>query len=206
MIKRKLLEKIATFSTHPSFEEEYDADRSVADSNDPDMVITTGSDADSSGDSKVVASSIDGEDELVDVVMKDTSLKTPFTGFNSRRPKFVSPGSFLEPAFQNMFSVGFFSTPKEMVPTGWLVVDDDKEFPNISTRVPQQPEADDEARSEAHSSNGIHRSDSGEDDEYPSNSDMAATRMAEESDEDEAVPPPVSKVSEESQFLVHSLL
>lgn len=193
MIKRKILEKVATFSTHPSFEDEYDVDRSVADSNDADLVITTGSDADSSGDGKVVASSIDGEDELVDVVMKDTSMKPPSTVFNSRRPKFVSPDTFLEPAFQNMFSVGFFSNAKEVIPTGWLVVDEDKEFANISTRVPQQPEVEDEVRSEAHSSNGLHRSDSGDDDEYPSNGDLAATRMADESDEDEAVPPPVSK-------------
>jgi ubiquitin carboxyl-terminal hydrolase 4/11/15 len=45
----------------------------VSDSVASDIVLTTGSDADSSGDVKVVANSIDGEDELVDVAMKDTS-------------------------------------------------------------------------------------------------------------------------------------
>lgn len=196
MIKRKILEKVATFSTHPFFEEEYDADRSVADSADADLVITTGSDADSSGDSKVVASSIDGEDELVDVVMKDSSPKSPPTLFNTRRPKFVTPETFLDPRLQNLFAVGFFSGAKEMIPNGWQIVDEDKIFSNINTRAPQQPEAvEDEARSEDQSSNGLPRSDSGEDDEYPGNGVMAATRMAEESDEDDAVPPPVSKVS-----------
>lgn len=37
------------------------------------MVLTTSSDADSSGGSKVVANSIDGEDELVDVTMNDAA-------------------------------------------------------------------------------------------------------------------------------------
>ncbi len=70
MIKRKILEKIATFSTSPEFDE---SDASVSESFDPDVVITTGSDADSSSGSKVAASSVDGDDELVDVTMKDSN-------------------------------------------------------------------------------------------------------------------------------------
>lgn len=70
MIKRKILEKIATFSTSPEFDE---GDGSVSESADPDVVITTGSDADSSGGNKVAASSVDGDDELVDVTMKDSN-------------------------------------------------------------------------------------------------------------------------------------
>lgn len=66
-IRRKILEKVATFSTHPSFHPDHESDSSASDNIDPDLVITTGSDADSSGDTKVVADSIDGEDELVNV-------------------------------------------------------------------------------------------------------------------------------------------
>jgi ubiquitin carboxyl-terminal hydrolase 4/11/15 len=76
-IKRKILEKVASFTTSDEFaEDEEDIDEanaSAADSVDPDIVLTTGSDADSSGGSKVVANSIDGEDELVDVTMKDSN-------------------------------------------------------------------------------------------------------------------------------------
>jgi ubiquitin carboxyl-terminal hydrolase 4/11 len=36
------------------------------------MVITNSSDADSSGDSKIIAHSVEGEDDLVDVSMKNT--------------------------------------------------------------------------------------------------------------------------------------
>lgn len=72
MIRRKILEKLATFTTHRDFhDEDEEANDSVAESLDPDLVLTTGSD--SSGDSKVVANSIDGEDELVDVTMKESN-------------------------------------------------------------------------------------------------------------------------------------
>jgi ubiquitin carboxyl-terminal hydrolase 4/11 len=41
------------------------------------MVVTTASDADSSGDSKVIAQSVNGEDDLVDVTMKDVEPGLP---------------------------------------------------------------------------------------------------------------------------------
>ena len=76
IIKRKVLEKIATFTTHQDFIEDDEADTSTTDSVDPDIVLTNGSDGDFSAGgttSSVVATSIDGEDELVDVTMKDSN-------------------------------------------------------------------------------------------------------------------------------------
>lgn len=52
-------------------DEEEDANENI----DPDLVVTTVSDADSSGDGKVVATSIDGEDELVDVTMNGVNVR-----------------------------------------------------------------------------------------------------------------------------------
>jgi ubiquitin carboxyl-terminal hydrolase 4/11 len=71
------LEKVATFSNHQIFkkfkpqgrEESPDAE----DSTDADLVATTASDADSAGDGKVVARSVEGEDDIVDVTMKDST-------------------------------------------------------------------------------------------------------------------------------------
>jgi ubiquitin carboxyl-terminal hydrolase 4/11/15 len=74
-VQRKILEKIATFTTNQIPFEDDDTNASTADSVDPDLVVTTGSDADSSGDGKVLATSIDGEDELVDVSMTDSKAK-----------------------------------------------------------------------------------------------------------------------------------
>jgi ubiquitin carboxyl-terminal hydrolase 4/11/15 len=75
-IRRKILEKVATFTTHPAFDEQEsdaaDEDEGLNDATDPDLVVTNASDADSSGDGKVVATSVDGED-FVDVTMKDSN-------------------------------------------------------------------------------------------------------------------------------------
>ncbi|KAF8861355.1 UCH-domain-containing protein [Acephala macrosclerotiorum] len=193
MIKRKILQKVATFSTNSEFDDEYEVDMSVADSADADMVITTGSDADSSGGSKVVAKSVDGDDELVDVAMKDPSPTASPSPFKTRRPKFLAPGSFLTPSLQNMFEVGYFSGAKEMIPTGWNVVDDDKAYPNINTRAPQpQVSNDDETGSEHRSSSGRAQSDTSEDEAY-SNGASVSTRMVEESSDEDAAPPPIAK-------------
>ncbi|KAG9230957.1 hypothetical protein BJ875DRAFT_135688 [Amylocarpus encephaloides] len=160
IITRKILEKVATFSTSHLFKEDDEGHTSVSDSIDPDIVLTTGSDADSSGDSKIVATSIDGEDELVDVAMKESSgatgaatskpgattpetTRTPSTlkSFPSHRPKYLTPGSYLNPSLQNMFSLGHFSANREMIPSGWNVVDEDKTYPSLVSRVPRPPQS-----------------------------------------------------------------
>jgi ubiquitin carboxyl-terminal hydrolase 4/11/15 len=198
MIKRKLLEKIATFTTWDEFLD------SESESVDQDMVLTTGSDADSSGGSKVVATSIDGEDELVDVTMKDSPPRPSMV--NGPRPKFISPKSYLKPSLQNMFEVGYFSGSKEMVPSGWNHIDEDKAYPSISSRNPQPEKSADED-----SINGFgpketrEGSESSDEAPYTGGTYDAITRGNEESsDEDEAVPPPVRKVS--CIFVIPSLL
>jgi hypothetical protein len=57
---------------------------------DSDLVVTTASDADSSGDSKVNATSIDGEDELVDVTMNAVNIRRSVEQSESEPSK---PGS-----------------------------------------------------------------------------------------------------------------
>ena len=73
-IKRKIVEKLATFTTYPICDD-VDTDESVAesatDSLDPELLLASGSD--SSVEGKVVATSVDGEEGLVDITMKETS-------------------------------------------------------------------------------------------------------------------------------------
>lgn len=69
-IRRKVLEKVATFTTLPQLAAAEDADG--AEATDPEMV-NTASDADSAGDSKVVAKSVEGEEDMVDVTMGDAT-------------------------------------------------------------------------------------------------------------------------------------
>ncbi len=67
MIRRKVLEKVTSFSTYSDFATE-EADS--AENTDPELVNAS-SDIDSAGDGKVVAESLDGEEDIVDVTMND---------------------------------------------------------------------------------------------------------------------------------------
>jgi len=66
IIRKKILERIATYSTWPEFDDADDTDETT----DPEM-INTSSDVDFPGAPKVVAKSVEGEDDIVDVTMKD---------------------------------------------------------------------------------------------------------------------------------------
>lgn len=68
-IRRKVLEKVATFSTWRELAATDDSDS--ASSTDVE-IVNTSSDVDSAGDSNVVAKSVEGEEGLVDVTMKGT--------------------------------------------------------------------------------------------------------------------------------------
>lgn len=80
-IRRKILEKVATFTTWPEFARMDESE--TTDNTDAD-IVNTSSDADSAGDSNVVAKSVEGEEGLVDVTMNDVD--------NNQRPA-ASPAS-----------------------------------------------------------------------------------------------------------------
>jgi ubiquitin carboxyl-terminal hydrolase 4/11/15 len=68
-IRRKILEKVATYTTWTGLASPDDSGEAT----DPELVNTGASDADSSGDSKVVAKSVEGEEDMVDVTMRDAA-------------------------------------------------------------------------------------------------------------------------------------
>ncbi|KAK1595294.1 ubiquitin carboxyl-terminal hydrolase [Colletotrichum navitas] len=176
IVRRKVLERVATFSTWSGFD---DADEGT----DTDMVITSQSDADSSGDSKVVSKSVEGEDDLVNVSIgggeqRQTTLKQ----FNTRRPKWTNPKEFLQPQLQSLFDLGYFAETNDSgLPTGWHSVDDNKSFRPLSSRAP-------EAEQDPNSPDSTNAADSEHDsvsDEQSPRSVEEQTRMADESEEDE---------------------
>lgn len=71
-IRRKILEKVATYTTWPQLAS-YREDSDAAEATDSEMVNNPASDVDSAGDSKIVAKSVEGEDDMVDVTMRDAS-------------------------------------------------------------------------------------------------------------------------------------
>jgi len=71
IIRRKILEKVATFTTWAAIAED---ETDTAETTDPEMVNNT-SDVDSAGDAKIIAKSVEGEEDIVDVTMSDASNK-----------------------------------------------------------------------------------------------------------------------------------
>lgn len=81
VIRRKILEKVATFTTYrplTSLHNGQVTETSVQDApaeQEPSLI--NASDADSARDSGVVAKSVEGEDDIVDVSMEDAPKKSP---------------------------------------------------------------------------------------------------------------------------------
>lgn len=204
IIRRKVLEKVATFSTWSALKESNDVDGL-----DPEMIITSTSDADSSGDSKVVAQSIEGEEDIVDIKMKgirdrsnsiiDTQPKL-LKRFNTQRPRFVSPDGFLDPELQNLFDLSYFTENKDgNVPTGWQTVDQNKSLPKLTDRIPEPSvEEDEEVSPESWNSTASNEDESTNDES--SKAESTQTRMMDESSEEDPDPHPASRVCNRITF------
>lgn len=96
-----------------------------------------------------------------------------------------------------MFTLGYFSGAKELIPSGWNVVDEDKNYPSLASRAPQTEELRDDSPDGFEVTSGRAGSDSSTEDDQPRTNDFSGqTRMNDESsDEDELSAPSVPKVS-----------
>ncbi|KAK3939915.1 hypothetical protein QBC46DRAFT_436430 [Diplogelasinospora grovesii] len=204
VIRRKVLEKVATFSTWTEFSAADESDGS--ETTDPEMV-NTASDADSSGDAKVVAKSVEGEEDIVDVTMKDASdgpkaatrsssgpakeCSRLLKQFKNKRPKWVNPLEFLDPQFQNLFELSYYHETGTVLPTGWQSVQEDNSLPRLSTRQPKPVLSDVEMRSPG-AWDGSDESGSDEVAHLPPNQQ---TRMADEDESSEEDDSPLPKVA-----------
>ena len=118
------------------------------------------------------------------LLQHQTNVYRQSSPFCTRRPKFLDPKEYLDPEFQNLFVLNYMPAGKDTIPSGWSSVDDDRTYPAISSRAPQVPVADDGSSTGSGSStrNG---SESSEGDENLLPDTSSATRMADESEEDE---------------------
>ncbi|EAQ91205.1 hypothetical protein CHGG_03140 [Chaetomium globosum CBS 148.51] len=193
-IRRKILEKVATYTTWSQLAS-YREDPDAADATDAEMVTNPASDVDSAGDSKIVAKSVEGEDDMVDVTMGDASDARNASAaataevssqilrrLNNRRPKWVNPLEFLEPELQNLFGLSYFTESETPVPTGWNSTTDDGLLPPLSSRQPKVAASDVEMRS-PEPLDGSDDSGSERSGRLPAS---AVTRMTEESSDDDS--------------------
>jgi ubiquitin carboxyl-terminal hydrolase 4/11/15 len=91
----------------------------------------------------------------------------------------LEPESFLEPELQNLFSLCYYQSPKNLIPLGWNEIDEDKTYPTLASR---QPEGSDDG-----SNHEFAASESGnEEDSSQGNAAFSeSTRMNEESDSED---------------------
>lgn len=198
IIRRKILEKVATFSTWPALSGQNQVDATGRTDSDP--MLVTNSDVDSSGDATVTAQSVEGEDDLVDVSMQDTiqddvasqqgteSSHGVLRKFNSLRPDWVKPEVYLDGQLQNLFDLSCFSEDT-LVPTGWNAVgtNGDRLFPRLDARKPRPnspSQSDQDMPSPSGSGTASEESGTEESGDVPET--VAQTRMADEPSEEES--------------------
>lgn len=195
-IRRKVLEKVATFTTLSPFSSVPQPDSETSENSDIEQLLVNASDADSSGDSRVTVQSVEGEDGYVDVSMKDDVTQpdqgTPSTvlkKFNTKRPEWVDPAVFLDGQLQSLFDMSFFGE-RGVIPTGWSTVGStpEKLFPRLDTRKPRPPTptpSDDDMPSASGSGTASEESSAEETPDVANSVDESQTRMVDESSEEE---------------------
>ncbi|OJJ31576.1 hypothetical protein ASPWEDRAFT_32201 [Aspergillus wentii DTO 134E9] len=137
-ILKKVLAEVDTMTTRDFFNEGNmnGGDQQEVNHEDSDTVIMNDDDA-QSADSKIKTSSVEGEDGMVDVSMRDasdeTDTTTPSQDANSDADTPCSESS-IPPAFRNLFDVKVVRTG-EAIPLGFSGVEENKEYPSMSARV-----------------------------------------------------------------------
>lgn len=137
-IFRKIAAVVDTMTTRDILNEPDilgDGDGEGNNNEDSDTVVMNEDDAESA-DSKVKTSSVDGEDGMVDVSMRDASDETDAaTPSQDTEPDGAGLSkSSVASGLRKLFDVKFVKGG-ETVPTGFSSVDDNKEFPLMSSRI-----------------------------------------------------------------------
>ena len=138
---RKCLFRAEALTTRDFLREE-DA---VASTEDSDTVLLN---ADDASDGRIQAESLESEDGMVDISMKDETEQP--TRVKGNPPKFerrpiapmLKPGSFITPGARNLFEMRTFSSGTEMVPLGaqTFMSDEVKKLPSIASRLAAPPD------------------------------------------------------------------
>lgn len=137
-VLRKILARVATMTNRDILHEDEPDMAKCNSAEDSDTIVTNEEDIQSS-DPRVKASSVEGEDGLVDVSMRDVN-ETSSQDENSKEsktslPHVLRPGSFIPPTLRNMCDVKILK-PKEGGPiSGQCNIDESKEYNLMLSRV-----------------------------------------------------------------------
>lgn len=143
-ILRKVLAKVDTMTTMDFLQDEGASNDSGPE--DSDGILMNADDGDSSTDSKFQTKSLESEDEMIDISMRDAGDENsttsrplnPLPGIKHKRlPLMLQPGEFITPEVRNLFEMKYFSSNNEMIPTGWSTLqDENKDYPSLQSRRP----------------------------------------------------------------------
>ena len=194
-ILKKVLANVATLTTRDFLREEESPESTTEES---DAVLTNAEDADM--DSKVHTESLESEDGMVDISMKDQADKDFSTqaeeqGKTSNRktlPKMIQPDGEITDAVRRLFDMKVITTNNEMVPMGWSSLSNEAtEFPSLAERCTeeQKPQAPKRKSAMETISNTITREDSiSSDEDIDDPPQIVQPRIPNDSDSDSGLP------------------
>ena len=137
-VMKKILGNVAGMTTKRIFEEAFaSTEDDVTTPEDSDTMIMT-DDLSSSSSGLPTATSVQGEDGLVDVSMRDAS-QVPETTSNSADAalqKLLRPNTAVPQHFRQLFDIQTTSTG-EGIATGWNQISDSGEYDSIKKRIPK---------------------------------------------------------------------
>jgi ubiquitin carboxyl-terminal hydrolase 4/11 len=135
-VLRKLLGHVANMTTLPILDDDGDGFSHMATPEDSDTVVMNDDDTTSS-DSHVKVESVEGEDGLVDVSMKDMGdfCQPSVRPSANTVPSILQPGRFIPPKLQNLFVMKIHKNDGEAIPLGFSNLEENKELVSISERM-----------------------------------------------------------------------
>ena len=166
-ILQKVLAKVETMTTRDFLREDHGSVNDSAPEDSDTVLMAT--DEDSSSDIKVQAKSLESEDGMIDISMRDPgeeSQAAPTSPDDAKAHKvkplapMLQPGSFIAPEVRNLFNMKVFSSTSEMIPTGWSILqDENKDYATISSRMPE-PATERKTKTQSKTQRRLHRLDS----------------------------------------------
>ena len=146
-ILRKVLARVENTTTRDFLREDlgsqdgHEGDNDSA-TEDSDTVVMHTDEADSSTDSGVQSKSLESEDGMIDISMRDGEDAAPPKPISlESRPlaPVLRPGAFIAPGLRSLFEMRYIpSNGTEMIPTGLTTLSDESK--NYSTIASRQPE------------------------------------------------------------------
>ncbi|KAM5452000.1 putative ubiquitinyl hydrolase 1 [Microsporum canis] len=140
-VLRRILSRVANLTTRDILREDdgFGMIR-TASAEDSDTVVTNEEDT-QPFDQPIKASSVEGEDGLVDVSMRDAdntvSQEEAATGKGSDEiPPVLRPGSFIPPMLRNLFDIRYVSSGDTELP-GFSTMNESRDYPLVLSRVPE---------------------------------------------------------------------